>query len=1389
MKNTPFSRAWPSSRGWRAPLCALILAMGAPAFSALTDLATAPLETSTSTLVKPNIMYILDDSGSMARDNLPDWVCGTASLPSITNTSTSYTSGCVYNANVTPWLARNSKFNGIYYDPSVTYTPPVNYAGTSYTSYNTATLWTKVPVDGFGIISTSTIDLTSSTTWPATYYTFIPGEYCTSANLRTCNTQSAATTAYPYPAYLRWCTSSALSDCQARYIYPTAITVNGSSVLYNYPRYPGMSSTATIALSGSSSTSVSGITVNGVQIMSATASASSTPATLAASIVTAINNCTSSATGNCTASGYSATRSSATITITSPAGAGAITYTPVVTKSGNMTATVTAFSGGTPGTWVQTTISSSTTSYPYPGTSAVATTRTDCASTSGCTYAEEMTNFANWYAYYHTRMQATKTATSLAFQSLSTNYRLGYMSLNNNTGSDFLNIADITTASGGQKYLWYNKVFATKAANSTPLKAALTKAGQYYAGKYSSSSSGASTKISTKINSVTATDPVQYACQRNYTMLFTDGYWNEDTTPTQVDGSTAIGDVDGTSSGESRPYLDGSSNANTLADVAEYYYTTDLRSSALGTATNASGTDVSSNSYANGKQNMVTSTIGLGASGYMLFNADYASATSGDYYDVYNGTTASTANQTSGVCIWQSSGSCTWPTPAKNTQTGIDDLWHAAINGRGSYYSATNAAEIKTGLTNFLSSVDATTASSAAVAQSTPVLTTGSDAYTFATRYCSGKWFGDLIRYAVDASTGATSTTPDWSESGAGTDCESTSGSLTTTALLDKTTYTDRTIFTYDASSKAKVSFDWDSGLTTTMKSYFKIAAISGLSQLCTSGTSCLASTSQVDSSTAGTTTGAGGINLVNYLRGDRQNEGSTNTSYYRARTHVLGDVVNSTPVYVQTPSFSYTDTGYAAFKTANASRQGMVYVGSNDGMLHAFNASTGAEVWAYIPSMVLPNLYKLADKNYASNHAFFVDGQITKADVYYDSAWHTILVGGLGGGGRGYFALDVTTPSSPKVLWEFSNSSTTTPSLYDVNLGYTYGAPVVTKLSDGTWAVIVSSGYNNVSDGDGKGRLWVLNAQTGAKLHTLSNGMGTTSSGGVVTGCTTAPCPSGLAQITGWVDSNTNNKATQIYGGDLFGNLWRFDISSLTASGGTATVQLLATLYDASSNRQPITTTPELGLVSKRRFVFVGTGAYLGVTDVTTTQQQTMYAIRDPLTGTSTTTALFTNPRASTCASSTATGCFAQVTWTDTSNVRYSTATNGITASLSTMDGWYADLPETGERVNVDPVLYSGELYFVSNSPSTSGACSTGGSSYINYVNYATGLSTTSDGSTGTLLSSTGMASAAVLSINSSGQVVWTTNVNGTPTSGVRSGSSSGTARRVTWRRLKNAQ
>src|SRR5262249_39793835 len=152
---------------------------------------------------------------------------------------------------------------------------------------------------------------------------------------------------------------------------------------------------------------------------------------------------------------------------------------------------------------------------------------------------------------------------------------------------------------------------------------------------------------------------------------------------------------------------------------------------------------------------------------------------------------------------------------------------------------------------------------------------------------------------------------------------------------------------------------------------------------------------------------------LVDYMRGQSQYEMlDTNTNkLYRTRLARLGDIVDTAPVYLGAPFYQFVDPGYAAFKTAKAGRARAVVVSGNDGMLHAFNAATGAERWAFVPTAVIPNMYRLADAGYAATHRNFVNGRLVWSDVCFANCsdagsadWHTVLMGGLGGGGRSYY-------------------------------------------------------------------------------------------------------------------------------------------------------------------------------------------------------------------------------------------------------------------------------------------------------------------------------------------------------------------------------------------------
>jgi type IV pilus assembly protein PilY1 len=799
--------------------------------------------------------------------------------------------------------------------------------------------------------------------------------------------------------------------------------------------------------------------------------------------------------------------------------------------------------------------------------------------------------------------------------------------------------------------------------------------------------------------------------------------------------------------------------SDTLADTAMYYYQTDLRNPSLGNCTGAlgAGTDVctdnvpSSGTDTNPAQHMTTFTLGLGARGKMVYSSTYKSDTSGDYYSVAHDT-QSDLSATPPICSWASASNqiCNWPAPVSNTSTAIDDLWHAAVNGRGAYYSATDPTTLSSGLASTLAAINQVTGAAAAAATSTLNPVAGNN-YAYVASYTTVKWIGNLEQRSIDINTGVVSTTASWcvenlapptcvapnfvvaDTSGGSTVnyCAATAidangdGSIdaldcTAPMVFDSATTTcrqpinntclgtlppmvgstsdTRSIYTAD-SGGTLVPFD--AAYATANPTNFSAAHISGLTQW-----PALVA--------AGTSANATGVNLINYLRGQYGYEANRTSNpaanwLFRYRDAVMGDALESQPTFVAAPTYNYSDPGYSSFVAAHSSRPGTVYMGTNDGMLHAFAASNGVERWAFVPSEVIPNMWKLADTNYGAQHANFVNGSPVISDICSanctDAAtaiWRTIIVGGLDAGGREYYALDITDPTAPPILlWEFTPSKAAPYG--DPNLGYTYARPVITKKQDGTWVVLVASGYDNgtlSSDnatpnspaGDGKGYLYVLNAVTGAVINAIGTNTGS------------AAVPSGLAKFNAYSAVEGTNQAGFAYAGDLFGNLWRFDINTAAAPFK------VATLADPSGIAQPITVGPTLGKTNGKDIIFVGTGKYLETADLSTTQTQTIYGIVDD-----NATVTLTNPAGSPRNSNT----LIQQTISNTSSTTRSDTNNPV--DLSAYRGWYVDLPDSGERANVDFKLVQGTLLAPTIVPSAT-ACSPGGYGWFNYFNYETG-------------------------------------------------------------------
>jgi len=336
---------------------------------------------------------------------------------------------------------------------------------------------------------------------------------------------------------------------------------------------------------------------------------------------------------------------------------------------------------------------------------------------------------------------------------------------------------------------------------------------------------------------------------------------------------------------------------------------------------------------------------------------------------------------------------------------------------------------------------------------------------------------------------------------------------------------------------------------------------------------------------------------VINFIRGDRSNE-IQNGGSLRQRLNVLGDIIHSPPQYVAAPDQDFTFDSYPAFVNANLNRAPRVYVGANDGMLHAFDALTGAEVFAYIPSMVTANLGALARQPYI--HTYFVDGQLATGDVFFDDAWHTVLVGGLGAGGRGFFALDITDAEVPsenaalndRLLWEVDAS--------DDDIGFSYSRPTIARLGDtnsSSWYAIMGNGYNSVS---GSATLLVVNIETGtvAKIE-ADNGPGNPN------------LANGLSSPS-VIDANNDGIADTAYAGDIDGNLWKFDLRGSSPSEWNVAFNgsPLLTLGDDNPIIIPPDVVPNVAI--NGHFVYVGTGRAFTDGDLANSDTQSLYGVID---------------------------------------------------------------------------------------------------------------------------------------------------------------------------------
>jgi type IV pilus assembly protein PilY1 len=817
--------------------------------------------------------------------------------------------------------------------------------------------------------------------------------------------------------------------------------------------------------------------------------------------------------------------------------------------------------------------------------------------------AAERTNFANWYSYYRTRYLAARTALTRVFGVQDQGLRVAYQNLVANAFNPGSTTLDKFV--GTPRTAFFNLIYRSNSNVATPNKSAMIRAGRLFA--------TGSPALTDNRNPYWEGAPLsrELTCRQNYHVHVTDGYTNEASNPALTPTARPTlgmtlpdGRAFTTGQPESSivwniatpPATSGCPGATlcnpSLARIAFAYWATDLRPDLANNvppyfpdrSTGITGTAVTGpipnpadvpEIYWNPAndpatwQHMVNYTVGLGVAGVRAFPGDFV-------------------NLRRGLVQWPG---------LRNAQPeAVDDFWQAGVISRGGYYSAANPQELVDSLSAALTSVVARRGTASAATVTSGIVQASTLA--FRTGFDSGDWSGQVNAYRVGTD-GRVIEPPVW-EAG---------------ATLTARTPDSRIIITSANATGGGVPFRWSS-LPAAYQASLNDNPV----------------TSIIDSDGLGE-------RRVDYIRGARDFE-INNGGAFRIRSSLLGAVINSGAVVVAAPSASYGRRSfpggpeasaaqtYAQFRTANRNRQRVIYVGANDGMLHAFNAGTGVtgfdaggnpitnfgngeELWAYVPREVVPTLSRMTNPNFEFTP--YVDNSPVVRDVFIAGRWRTLLVGSLRRGGQGIFALDVTNPNVTEanadlaVLWEFSDDVAGKE-----RMGFSYGRPNISRLANGRWVVVVPASYNSEQDTasepqaapadpavpTGGSTLFVLDAQTGAEIRRFEFAPS------VSRGLTTP--------IMGDYESDFIDEFA--VAGDLQGNLWRFDLSDPSPSNWAVDRMYRPEVVDEF--RQPITSAPRLFPDSATGGIIAvfSTGKYLepGDRSVTGVPTQSFYGVRD---------------------------------------------------------------------------------------------------------------------------------------------------------------------------------
>jgi len=775
---------------------------------------------------------------------------------------------------------------------------------------------------------------------------------------------------------------------------------------------------------------------------------------------------------------------------------------------------------------------------------------------TGCiSIAQAQTNIANWYQYSRKRMFGSKSAITSVIDA-QPKFRYGITQFEDQSLFVEVPAAGVADTAAHNLDMKHDIYRQNQDNISTDLLEGVDVAGRYFD------------------NTDGRSDPIKHSCQKNFEIVFTDGFWNI---------SRSLSDQDG----------DGIRDVG--ADFARKYYMRDLSPlDNIVVPDSGSEADLDPDGDEKTWQHLVTFTVAYGVQGAMT-DGD------GDGWpdqDV-NGNPWSTPGTPDIDGAWGDARGASPSNPAK-----IDDLWHMAWNTNGTYANANNPEEVVEQLVAAITEVASRVGSASAVALNSGTL--NANTRIFQAKFNSTDWSGDLESIPVkppeeiDPLTGspvaipATCTAAQKVGSVCGTEWRAGEE-------LESVAYSARNVYSRNTDTNAAVIFKTLADLGATQQTALMTHPDTLLVEAASRGQ-----------------------DRLDFVLGKNSFAAPDD---FRKRTTTalgikkLGDIISSSPTFVGEPSSLLPDgleaAKYSLFAAANKNRRKMIYVGANDGMLHGFDAADGSERFAYIPGSLVTKLNQLTSTDYIKQHAHFIDGSPQTFDIY-KGGWKTVLSSGAGAGGQLVFALDVTNPDAfgvTKALWDFTDAN-------DADMGYTMGDVKFARMNNGQWVVIFGNGFNNTeADGSvsatGNGAIYVVDAYTGALVKKFDTKIGTADD---PTGVTR---PNGIAEVTA-VDLDGDLDVDFLYAGDLFGNLWKVDVSSSSTSSwdfaykSGSDPKAFYTAKDAAGKVQPITSGVSVKrhpINGKQTLVLFGTGQYFEVGDDTvgpTSQMQSFYSIWD---------------------------------------------------------------------------------------------------------------------------------------------------------------------------------